>query len=153
MARIKASEEFKRNLETVCFIQWPCRSNICDRDYSVPCPLGWKHHPTSNLCESPVEYSSGPQFFPFGKIPLNQRPTLEKKMLVDYPCIDRSQCVDRDYTRCPVGWLSSFNSKCIPPPNHPCKEILYLLVSSRVVNDKIFRIWKNKKIVLKNGLV
>ncbi|AFZ81346.1 hypothetical protein BEWA_007550 [Theileria equi strain WA] len=79
--------------------------NLCQRDYTIPCPLGFTHEYIDNKhhCNPPVGYS-GPclgQDIVYTTMDAVEKRELSKNCLFNWPCIN---CKRKYSTYCPDEW-------------------------------------------------
>ncbi|KAL8272756.1 hypothetical protein Esti_003306 [Eimeria stiedai] len=85
----------------------PSTDAVCDRDYSLRCPVGWKPRGEEE-CEAPGEYTGGcPHLLRVNNIDSQQRRKMETECKVHWPCLgDRcAKLGGRDYSaECPKSF-------------------------------------------------
>ncbi|KAL8431392.1 hypothetical protein Efla_001747 [Eimeria flavescens] len=89
LSAYKGRSDLKRALEMRCGVTWLCKSSTYerDRDYSVPCPLGWEQTEDSS-CQAPASYtppSECPRTVTFVGRPASDRQSFAALCGVDFP--------------------------------------------------------------------
>lgn len=89
MSAYKGRTDLKRALEMRCGLSWVCKSSTHERerDFSVPCPLGWTVLEDSS-CRAPTSYTSSencPRVISFVGRPVADRQSYAALCNMDFP--------------------------------------------------------------------
>ncbi|SCM05984.1 CPW-WPC family protein, putative [Plasmodium chabaudi chabaudi] len=120
------TEEGKKSIEIACLVNWPysIRVNEYERDYNVPCPIGW-FLLNNGFCRAPENYIKSSKCndeVGFFNMTSQQKESFSISCNVDFPFKDRENC-QRNYSfKCPLGWIpSNQEGFCKSPINYKSK--------------------------------
>lgn len=118
--------------------------NLCQRDYTHPCPLGFRHVSVGNgdtKCIPPTSYS-GPcigQELIYREMPEEEKIAWAHGCLANWPCV---QCRRRYSDMCPEKWeldgdkTKGFICRATQEYQGPCKEDEYSFLSYNIAMQK-----------------
>ncbi|GAW82181.1 CPW-WPC family protein [Plasmodium gonderi] len=124
------SHEHKKMVEIACLVNWPytLTVNQYQRDYSVPCPIGWSLM-DNGFCLAPENYKKNDKcndVIYFGAMNSQQKESYSNACQVDFPFKERNGCMRNYSYACPLGWVpSEKNGFCKSPINYKssiCKK-------------------------------